>query len=310
MTRSRASTRRRARRTRSINAEGTAQQLSRTVLDLAGNTTTASSPPVKIDLTPPVTTASAVPTSYTNTNVTVTLTATDNLSGVAQTMFTVDGGADAGRYLGDVVDGRRTHTLTYYSVDNAGNVETAHVVTVRIDKTAPTITAAKAPPRTGPAGTRRNVTVTFTCSDSGSGIASCTAPQTRHDRRCRPARGGYRDRQRGQHGADDGDGEHRQDAADDHRDAERDRRTPTVGSRRRLPASFACSDALSGLASCTGAVTFGRGCEPVGDRYRDRRRRQHRDARRSVRSTSTSRSRRSPRLPTGRPTAVASTPVR
>ena len=40
---------------------------------------------------------------------------------------------------------------------------------------------AVARPRTARAGTTPNVTVTFTCGDSLSGVASCTPPQTRHD---------------------------------------------------------------------------------------------------------------------------------
>ena len=30
-----------------------------------------------------------------------------------------------------------THSLVYWSVDNAGNVEEAHTVTIQVDKTAP-----------------------------------------------------------------------------------------------------------------------------------------------------------------------------
>ena len=127
----------------SLNAEGVAQQLTRTVLDLAGNATTASSAPVKIDLTAagddgvghpddvhehrPVGHAVRRPTtSRVSTRRCSRSTADRSRSGTTVT-FTADG----------------VHTLTYWSVDNAGNVESTHVVTVRIDKTAPTITAAQ-----------------------------------------------------------------------------------------------------------------------------------------------------------------------
>src|SRR5262249_51379678 len=158
-------------------SEGAAQQQSRTLLDLAGNAKTASSPPVKVDLTPPVTTASNVSSSFTNSDVTVTLTAADNLSGVDHTTYSVDGGANTnGTGVTFSTDG--VHTLSYSSTDVAGNVEPTHTVTVRIDKTGPTITASLSPAPNSAGWDKSNVTVTFTCNDSLSGVASCSAPQT------------------------------------------------------------------------------------------------------------------------------------
>ena len=62
-------------------AEGSGQTQTVTVTDNAGNTAAFTSQAVSIDLTAPVTTAST-------SGVTVTLTATDNLSGVASTYYT------------------------------------------------------------------------------------------------------------------------------------------------------------------------------------------------------------------------------
>jgi alpha-tubulin suppressor-like RCC1 family protein len=64
--------------------------------------------------------------------------------------------------------------------DNAGNTSAATTaLTVKLDKTAPTITAAAAP--TAPDGAngwyRSNVTVAFTCNDVLSGVVSCPANQ-------------------------------------------------------------------------------------------------------------------------------------
>ncbi len=241
----------------SINAEGVAQQLTRTVLDLAGNATSASSPAVKIDLTPPVTTASAVPTSFTNGDVSLTLSASDNLSGVAQTLYNVDGGPNqVGTSINLSSDG--VHTLAFWSVDNAGNVETAHVVTVQIDKSAPTITASQAPPANGAGWNNGNVTVSFTCSDSLSGIASCTSPQSVTSEGASQTVSGT---------AVDNAGNTALAAATVSID-----KTPPgiVGSLNGTPnsfgwfdapvaASFACSDALSGVASCSGGASFGEG---------------------------------------------------
>ena len=71
------------------------------------------------------------------------LSATDNLSGVAGTYYTVDGGAQqAGSAVNITTEG--THKVAYWSVDKAGNAETAGTATVLVDKTAPTITGRAA----------------------------------------------------------------------------------------------------------------------------------------------------------------------
>jgi hypothetical protein len=128
------------------------------------------------DDTPPVTTASA-PSGWQNGSVTVTLSATDDLSGVADTYYTVDGGPQqSGTSIQIATEG--SHTIAFWSVDNAGNEEPANTVTVRIDTTPPTISAAtdRAPNAAG--WYRAPVTVTFTCSDALSGVASCSSPVT------------------------------------------------------------------------------------------------------------------------------------
>ena len=61
------------------------------VSDKAGNGTTATLAGIKIDRTAPLTAASA-PGRWLNQSVTVTLAATDNLSGAAATYYAVDGG--------------------------------------------------------------------------------------------------------------------------------------------------------------------------------------------------------------------------
>jgi PKD domain len=240
-----------------ITSEGVAQQLSRTVLDLAGNAKTSSSTPVKIDLTPPVTTASAVPTSFANTDVTITLSATDNLSGVNRTLYSVDGGS---ALIGTSVTLTTTgvHTLTYYSVDNADNTESLHTVTVRIDRNAPTITSAQTPSANGAGWNNTNVTVTFACSDDDSGIASCTTPQSVTTNGAAQAVSGS---------AVDNAGN----TASATRSVSIDKVPPTITSSLSasaningwfhvpVSASFACNDALSGLASCSPPVTFGQG---------------------------------------------------
>jgi hypothetical protein len=237
--------------------EGGAQQLSGTVYDLAGNATTASSTPVKIDLTPPTTSASAVPAGFTNTDVSVTLTAGDNLSGIGQTLFNIDGGPNqTGGTATFSTDG--VHTLTYWSVDKAGNIETPHIATVSIDKSAPTITVTLTPVPNGAGWNKTNVTVTFTCTDSLSGIASCTTPQNVTTQGANQAVPGTATDNAGNTASATGF-------------VSIDKTPPTItGSLSATPnsfgwfnvavaASFACSDGLSGLASCSSPFTFNEG---------------------------------------------------
>jgi hypothetical protein len=76
----------------------------------------------------------------------VTLGASDNCSGVARTEFSTDGGATWEPYTGAIAlvsDGVKT--IHYRSVDNAGNVEGAQSLTVKIDQTAPTVSLSADP---------------------------------------------------------------------------------------------------------------------------------------------------------------------
>jgi hypothetical protein len=141
------------------------------------------------DTTPPVTTASAVKAdnspytfgSWANQAVTVTLAATDSGSGVASTLYTLNGGTQSTYTTPISISTEGTHTLTYWSVDAASNEETPHLsVEVKIDLTAPTIsgTATTSPNANG--WYNGSVTIHWTCADSGgSGLAAtCPSDQT------------------------------------------------------------------------------------------------------------------------------------
>ena len=94
------------------------------------------------DVTPPVTTASGMGRRWRNDAATVKLAATDDQSGVAATVYSVDDGAWK---LGDQLtvkapkdhsnDGE--HVITFYSVDNALNQEAFKTATVKIDTRPP-----------------------------------------------------------------------------------------------------------------------------------------------------------------------------
>jgi len=116
-----------------------------------------------IDKISPTTTDNA-PTSWQNATVTVTLTATDPTpsSGVARTYYSVNQGTwTVGTVV--VISSEGTNTLSYYSVDNAGNTETTKTAIVRIDRVSP-ITTDNAP-----AGWYNSV-ITLIATDPISGV--------------------------------------------------------------------------------------------------------------------------------------------
>jgi FG-GAP-like repeat/FG-GAP repeat len=135
----------------------------------------------RADTVAPTTTDDA-DAAWHNAAVTVHLAAADNEggSGVAATYYSLDAGpqrqgmnvlvAAPADHTNDGV-----HTIAYRSVDNAGNGEAARVATVKIDTTAPSIVAIPMPAPNTSGWNNSAVTVSFSCSDSGSGIASCPA---------------------------------------------------------------------------------------------------------------------------------------
>jgi photosystem II stability/assembly factor-like uncharacterized protein len=96
------------------------------------------------DTAPPTTTATGLQTDdhtgWRNLSQSVTLTASDGKgSGVAATYYTVDGGGRQTYAGAFTVSGTGRHPVIYWSVDTAGNAETAHTGWVNIDMVAPTV---------------------------------------------------------------------------------------------------------------------------------------------------------------------------
>jgi hypothetical protein len=163
--------------------------------DSIANIEAARTATIKIDTTAPVTTAGAKNadlTTYssgdwTNQNVTVTLSATDESgAGLDHISYTIDTGATQTYSAPIAFTTEGYYQLGYWSVDKAGNNETHHTFVLKIDKTAPTATAAfeNGSGQTITANTagwfNQPVTVRPICSDplladnaASSGVASC-----------------------------------------------------------------------------------------------------------------------------------------
>ena len=92
---------------------------------------------VKIDRMAPITTTDAS-TAWNNEEVIVKLSAADSLSGVVQTLYAVNG-SDYTEGTAVKINEEGIHRITFYSVDTAGNIETANTIEVKIDQTAPAI---------------------------------------------------------------------------------------------------------------------------------------------------------------------------
>lgn len=128
-----------------------------------------------VDTTAPTTTAQATPAAnaagWNNSDVTVTLTPTDDISGTARTEYTLDDGAWTEYTAPIALSTDAIHTVKYRSIDRASNVEDAKSLTVKLDKTAPTVTYTGGAPTYGILDT---VSITCTTADNLSGVASTT----------------------------------------------------------------------------------------------------------------------------------------
>ncbi len=124
-----------------LSSAGAGRSATHSFTDRAGNTGSATVSGINIDLTKPATTATTSPAAnaagWWHAPVAVSLAATDDLSGVASTEVSVDGGAFSAYAAAVTVTGDGVHTLTFRSTDRAGNVEDTKSLTVSIDTTAP-----------------------------------------------------------------------------------------------------------------------------------------------------------------------------
>jgi hypothetical protein len=150
-------------------AEGADQSVTNTgqCIDAAGNVgDPATVSGINIDKTSPTITGGRLPLAnangWNNTNVTVSFTCTDGLSGLAAgspPLDTVLSSEGAGQSVGG----------TCY--DKAGNSASTSVGSINIDKTAPTVTPGT-PPADSPYLLNQVVSPSFSCNDALSGFTS------------------------------------------------------------------------------------------------------------------------------------------
>src|SRR5438445_2981203 len=128
------------------------------------------------DTVPPVASASLSGTTgaanWFVSHVNVTLSATDDSSGVAAIHFRTDGGAWQLYAKPVAVSAEGSHSIDYYATDLAGNNESSHTATFHIDTVAPVTLAQVAGTLAGDGSYVSSVTVTLTASDATSGVQS------------------------------------------------------------------------------------------------------------------------------------------
>jgi hypothetical protein len=148
-------------------------------VDNAGNVEATSTTTIRLDNVAPTTTLTTSPASpdggnswFQQTSVGVTLAATDPISGVGSTSYTVDGGATQPYGGVFAVTTPGDHTITYWSTDNAGNVEAVRTAHVKLDAVAPSTTLATTP--ASPDGAngwfKSSVSFSLSATDAPSGV--------------------------------------------------------------------------------------------------------------------------------------------
>ncbi|HWS31437.1 MAG TPA: hypothetical protein VN408_01700 [Actinoplanes sp.] len=149
--------------------DGTAQTVTGTTTDNAGNTATTEIT-LDVDHTVPTVTATLTGTKdvsgWYRTAPTVEFTCTDETSGIAVCPAPVTLGTDGA-----------AQTVRGTAVDTAGNTATAEV-TLDLDHTAPVITATVTGTKDASGWYRTTPTVEFACTDKTSGVTVCPAPVT------------------------------------------------------------------------------------------------------------------------------------
>ncbi len=218
----------------------------------------------------PTTTAArnpnANPAGWNNSNVVVSLSSADNANGtgVSQITYSASGAQTIapttvnGSIVNLTLSAEGETVISYFAHDNAGNAEAAQTLVVKIDKTAPLITSsatAGGNPYSAGNWTNQNVTVSFDCTDSGSGVGSVTQPVTLSGEGANQSANGVCTDVAGNN------------ANNSFANVKIDKTAPTISVtaptsgnyllNQAVTVSFTCTDSLSGVSSCTGTTANG-----------------------------------------------------
>jgi hypothetical protein len=152
-----------------VTTEGTGQSVDRTVSNAGGSAT--SHVVLNIDKTPPIVTATKSPganaNGWNNTPVVVTFIATDAISTIAPGTLTAPV---------TLANEGTNQSATGQAIDLAGNVGTATVTGINIDRTVPIVSLT--PPLSGTTVSSSPISLTGAASDALSGVASGTCNGT------------------------------------------------------------------------------------------------------------------------------------
>jgi hypothetical protein len=137
-------------------------------------------PPTTVTLSAPPANANG----WNNSNVTVNLTATDNPggSGVQQITFSAAGAQPIsttnipGSTTSALISTEGLTSFSFFATDLAANVEPAQTLTIKLDKTPPSITGVRTPGANSNGWNNTDVTTGFTCADALSGLAADSPP--------------------------------------------------------------------------------------------------------------------------------------
>lgn len=150
--------------------------------DQADNVSDKAKVEVKIDKTAPTSSIQMVGEEGQNNwyvdNVSITLTVTDQLSGVRFTEYSLDNGVTWEIYENPIeLKEDHIYVLSYRGVDHAGNMEETQNQIIRLDKTKPDITVEGSPQANEHGWNNSDVELKFTATDLLSGIQSVTSDQ-------------------------------------------------------------------------------------------------------------------------------------
>jgi galactose oxidase-like protein/Kelch motif protein len=153
-----------------VSSEGASQSRTGTCVDNAGLSASATVSNINIDKTAPTINATRTPApnadGWNNTDVTANYTASDALSGLDS--------AATGSHVFNTDGSNQSHTFTV--TDKAGNSASATISDVNIDRVGPEISGLRSPDANANGWNNTDVTVSFSCTDAASGLATGYPP--------------------------------------------------------------------------------------------------------------------------------------